>query len=155
MKKIATRIAAGTIGALGVAGVAFGAACAAHAGTMPIVRPGEPTVTMTISNHTDKPEYLVGSSAAGGEWVNGPAQVLYPGATEIVSAAAPLSGHLDVGATYRIGLGGPTAEYQISNLRYGVDTSMTGVSGRGSQQYWINTSVATGYPQANVSYDLW
>lgn len=32
---------------------------------------------------------------------------------------------------------------------------MTGVSGRGSQQYWINTSVATGYPQANVSYDLW
>lgn len=87
MKKIATRIAAGTIGALGVAGVAFGAAGAAHAGTMPIVRPGEPTVTMTISNHTDKPEYLVGSSAAGGEWVNGPAQVLYPGATEIVSAA--------------------------------------------------------------------
>ena len=92
MKKIATRIAAGTIGALGVAGVAFGAAGAAHAGTMPIVRPGEPTVTMTISNHTDKPEYLVGSSAAGGEWVNRPAQVLYPGATEIVSAAAPLSG---------------------------------------------------------------
>ncbi len=154
LKKLATRIAAGTIGALGVAGVAFSAAGTAHAGTMPIVRPGEPTVTMTISNHTDKPEYLVGSSAAGGEWVNGPAQVLYP---------APRRSSLP-----------PSAQRPSRRRRHlpdrprrsdrRVPDQQSPLRGRhlddrrlgpGSQQYWINTSVATGYPQANVSYDLW
>ena len=47
--KIASRLALGTIGILGIAGLALGAAGAAHAGTMPIVRPGEPTVAMTIT----------------------------------------------------------------------------------------------------------
>ncbi|MCD2147167.1 hypothetical protein [Gordonia paraffinivorans] len=153
--KIASRLALGTIGILGIAGLALGAAGAAHAGTMPIVRPGEPTVAMTITNHTNQPEHLIGSSAAGGEWVNAPAKVLYPGASQTITATAPLSGGLDVNAMYRIGDDGPIARYQVNNHRAGTNTAMTGISGRHAQRYWINSKIDTGFPQANVRFDQW
>ncbi len=105
--KIASRIAAGTLGLAAATGIALGAAGAAHAGTMPITRPGEPTVAMTITNHTNKPEYLIGSNADGGQWVNAPQKVLYPGASETITAVAPFNNHLDVNAMYRIGAFGP------------------------------------------------
>ncbi|MGW9265740.1 hypothetical protein ACWGSV_16395, partial [Gordonia terrae] len=56
--KTTTRITTATLGLAAAAGIALGAAGTAHAGTLPITRPGEPTVAMTITNHTDKPEYL-------------------------------------------------------------------------------------------------
>ncbi|MGW6033443.1 hypothetical protein ACWFOS_07265, partial [Gordonia terrae] len=65
--KTTTRIATATLGLAAATGIALGAAGAAHAGTLPITRPGEPTVAMTITNHTDKPEYLQGANADGGQ----------------------------------------------------------------------------------------
>lgn len=153
--KIASRIAAGTLGLAAAAGIALGASGAAHAGTMPITRPGEPTVAMTITNHTDKPEYLIGSNADGGQWVNAPKQVLYPGATETITAVAPFNNHLDVNAMYRIGLFGPTANYQLTNHKFNVNTDMSGIWGPRSQQYWMNSNIDTGFPQANVGFDQW
>ena len=99
--KLQTRIAAGVVGIAAAAGIGLGAAGAAHAGTMPITRPGEPTVAMTITNHTDKPEYLIGSTAGqSGQWVNAPQRVLYPGASETVTAVAPFSNYLTANAQY-------------------------------------------------------
>ncbi|MEO9329308.1 hypothetical protein [Gordonia aurantiaca] len=153
--KIASRLALGTIGVLGVAGLAFGAAGAARAGTMPIVRPGEPTIAMTITNHTNQPEYLIGSHTSGGQWVNAPAKILYPGASQTITAAAPLSNHLDINATYRIGNNGPIAKYQVNNRHNGINTALTGVSGHHAERYWIDSKIDTGFPQANVCFHQW
>ncbi|WP_439031045.1 hypothetical protein [Gordonia terrae] len=153
--KITTRIATATLGLAAAAGIALGAAGAAHAGTLPVTRPGEPTVAMTITNHTDKPEYLQGANADGGQWVNAPQHILYPGATETITATAPYNNHLDVNAIYRIGLFGPTANYQLTNHHYNVNTDMSGIWGPHAQQYWMNNHIDTGYPQVNVGFDQW
>ncbi len=42
--------------AAGITAAAAVGAGAAHAGTMPITHPGEPTVAMTITNNTDQNE---------------------------------------------------------------------------------------------------
>ena len=153
--KTTTRIATATLGLAAATGIALGAAGAAHAGTLPITRPGEPTVAMTITNHTDKPEYLQGANADGGQWVNAPQHTLYPGATETITAAAPFTNHLDVNAIYRIGLFGPTANYQLTNHPHNVTTAMSSIWGPHAQNYWMNNHIDTGYPQVNVGFDQW
>lgn len=143
----------GIVAGIGIAaGLAATGAGLASAGTMPISHPGEPTVAMTITNHTNRTEYLAGANAGTGEWVNAPRRTLAPGATEIVTAAAPHSNHETVTINYRIGRVGPHAVYQLVNSPSGANTNATGVTGG---NYWINADISTGFPNANVGYDLW
>lgn len=150
------RITAGLAG-LGAATVlGFGLAGAATAGTMPITRPGEPTVAMTLTNHTDKTQYLIGATPGqGGSWVNAPKTRLAPGASETITATAPFANQLTVNAQYRVGLGGPVANYEIHDSSHNVNTQFTGVSGNHAGNYWIHTNISSHYPNANVGYDLW
>lgn len=154
--KTSHRITAALAGLGAATAIGFGLSGTANAGTMPITRPGEPTVAMTITNHTNHTEYLVGSTPdTGGQWVNAPQRTLAPGATEIVKAVAPFANQLTVNAQYRVGLGGPIANYEIHDSAHNVNTTFTGVSGTKAGNYWINTHVSSHYPNANVGYDLW
>lgn len=148
------RLSRNRIAAVG-AGLAVAAAVGAgtaHAGTMPITHPGEPTVAMTITNHTNKTEHLIGSSAGSGQWINAPRQSLAPYASETVTAAAPHGNSETVTVNYRIGATGPKAVYQIVDAPSGANTNATGTTGG---QYRINSSVDTGYPTVNAGFDLW
>ncbi|ACY23421.1 hypothetical protein Gbro_4275 [Gordonia bronchialis DSM 43247] len=151
-KSIKNRILAGTA-ALGIsAALAAGGAGLAHAGTVP-ARPGEPTVAMTLTNHTNHTEWLVSATPGTGQWVQAPTRALAPGASETIVSAAPGSSYETVFVTYRIGAVGPRATYNIENVRGNVNTNMTGTTGG---HYFINSPhIATGYPNVNVSYDLW
>ncbi|MGV9827238.1 MULTISPECIES: hypothetical protein [unclassified Gordonia (in: high G+C Gram-positive bacteria)] len=153
-KNVKTRTLA-AIGAVGIAGaLAAGGAGLAHAGTLPVTHPGEPTVAMTLTNHTDKTELLASATPGSGYWVQAPARSLAPGASETVVSAAPNSSYETVFVNYRIGALGPTATYNLENVRGNVNTSMTGISGGG--HYFINQpQISTGYPNVNVGYDLW
>lgn len=154
--KTSHRITAGLAGLAATAGIALGAAGAANAGTLPVTRPGEPTVAMTITNHTNQTEYLVGATpGANGSWVNAPKARLAPGASETITATAPFANRLAVNAEYRIGLGGPVANYEIDNNKHNVNTSMSGISGRYAQQYWMHAQISSHYPNANVGFDQW
>lgn len=87
-KSIENRILAGTA-ALGIsAALAAGGAGLAHAGTVP-ARPGEPTVAMTLTNHTNHTEWLVSATPGTGQWVQAPTRALAPGASETIVSAAP------------------------------------------------------------------
>ena len=73
---------------------------------------------MTITNHTDKVQFLQGDGTSpNGTWVDGPQRILAPGATETVTAVAPQGDSLDMHVAYRVGVGGPTATYEVSNSK--------------------------------------
>ena len=152
-KNTKNRILAG-VAAVGIsAGLAAGGAGLANAGTLPVTHPGEPTVAMTLANHTNKTEWLASATPGSGHWVQAPTRSLAPGASETVVSVAPNSTYETVFVNYRIGAFGPTATYNIENVRGNVNTNMTGTSGG---HYFINQPhIATGYPNVNVSYDLW
>ncbi|MYR07616.1 hypothetical protein GTV32_15460 [Gordonia sp. SID5947] len=153
------RITAATVGIAGVAaavGIGLAGAGAAHAGTMPVTHPGEPSVAMTITNHTDKVEHLVGSGTSGnGVWVNGPRQTLGPGASETVTAVAPHGTKLAVNVAYRIGTSGPTATYEILNSQSNTNIGTSGISGPGASKYWLGHTFGSHYPATNVVFDQW
>lgn len=153
--RVSQRIAAGLVGIAAVAGIGFAGAGAAHAGTMPINRIGEPTVAMSITNHTSTPEYLLGGTAGAGQFINAPQRVLAPGASETITAAAPGSNYLTVNAAYKIGRFGPTANYEIENMHGNTNTAMSGISGRNAGQYWMDHTLSSGFPNANVGFDQW
>lgn len=149
------RITAGLAGAAAAVGI-IAAAGTASAGTLPVTRPGEPTVAMTITNHTGETEYLVGSTAGGtGRWINAPAHRLAPGASETITANAPFANYLTANAQYRIGLRGPVANYEVQNMQGNVNTAMTGVSGTKAAQFWINSTISSRFPNVNVGFDQW
>lgn len=151
---IKNRALAGIAGMGIAASLAAGGAGLACAATVPVTHPGEPTVAMTITNHTDKAERLISATPGTGQWVNAPQRVLAPGASETVIANAPSSSYETVFVNYRIGEFGPRATYNIENVRGDVNTAMTGISGGG--HYMINAPhIESGYPNVNVSYDLW
>lgn len=153
-KSMKNRALAGIAGIGIAAGLALGGAGLAGAGTVPVTHPGEPTIAMTITNHTDKTEWLDGATAGTGQWVQAPRQTLAPGASEIVVSNAPNSPEETNFVNYRIGAFGPRATYEIENMAGNVNTAMTGTSGGG--HYFINAPhIDTGYPNVNVSYDLW
>ena len=61
-KNVKTRTLAAIAG-LGIAGaLAAGGAGLANAGTLPVTHPGEPSVAMTLTNHTDKTEWLASAT---------------------------------------------------------------------------------------------
>lgn len=152
MKITTARIAAAGTGI--AAALSF--AAIAQAGTMPVTHPGEPTVAMTITNHTDKVQYLQSDGTSpNGQWVNGPQRVLAPGATETVTAVAPQGDSLDLHVAYRVGVGGPTATYEINNSKANTNVGGTGVSGFLAKNYWINHNFTSHYPNTNVGFDLW
>ncbi|WP_440713275.1 hypothetical protein [Gordonia sp. FQ] len=145
---IKTRTTAVIAGFGALAAVATGAAAgAAHAGTLPA---GQSTVAMTLTNHTDRTEYLAGANPGSGHWINAPRRTLAPGASEIVTAAAPHAQTVTV--DYRIGAAGPHAIYQLVNTPAGANTNATGTTGG---HYFINANLSSGYPHTNVGYDLW
>ncbi|WP_238403813.1 hypothetical protein [Gordonia desulfuricans] len=134
---------------VGVAGaLAAGGAGLASAGTLPV---GQATTAMTITNHTDKTQYLTSADPGAGHWINAPRGTLAPGASEIVTASTH-GNHETVTINYRIGAVGPHAVYQLVNVPGGTNTNATGVTGG---HYWINANVSTGFPHANAGYDLW
>ena len=53
---------------------------------------------------------------------------------------------------YQVGAFGPRAIYELENVRGDVNTNMTGTTGG---HYFVNASVASGFPNANAVYDLW
>ena len=131
-------------------------AAVAHAGTMPVTHPGEPTIAMTITNHTDKVQFLQGDGTSpNGTWVDGPQRILAPGATETVTAVAPQGDSLDMHVAYRVGIGGPTATYEVSNSKTNTNVAGTGVTGFLAKNYWINHNFGSHYPNTNVGFDLW
>lgn len=151
--KLSHRITAGLAGLAATAGIAFGAAGLASAGTIPVTRPGEPTTAITITNHSGQGEYLIGSSTGGtGHWVNAPRGYLAPGASETLVANAPFANYLTVNAQYRIGAFGPRANYEVENMHGNVNTGMSGVN---AGHHFLNSRIASGYPNVNVSFDQW
>ncbi|GAB2670786.1 hypothetical protein GCM10027169_35760 [Gordonia jinhuaensis] len=154
--KFTTRRAA--TAAVGIA-VAAGATVAgvglANAGTLPVTHPGEPTTAMTITNHTNRYEWLAGATNGGQQWVNAPQEVLAPGASETVVSVAPNSPYMTDFVNYHVGAFGPIATYELENVRGDVNTAMTGMSGYGSGGYWIHANIDSWYPNVNVSYDQW
>lgn len=133
-------------------GLVLGGAGLATAGTVPITHPGEPTVAMTITNHTNRTEFLQGATPGAGQWVQSPRAQLAPGATETIVTNAPHSSSENVMVTYRIGAFGPKGVYNIENAKGAVNLNATGTT---SGNYWINAHIDTGYPTVNVGYDLW
>ena len=53
---------------------------------------------------------------------------------------------------YQVGAFGPRVIYELENVRGAVNTNMTGTTGG---HYFVNASVASGFPNANAVYDLW
>lgn len=151
--KTSQRIIAAVAGLTATVGIALGAAGAANAGTLPVTHPGEPTTTMTITNRSAQPEFLIGSSTGGtGHWVNGPRGYLAPGATETVTAVAPTGNYLTTNVVYRVGVIGPKANYEVENMKGNVNTAMSGVSGG---HHFLNTHVSSGYPNVNADFIQW
>ncbi|MCB0929811.1 MAG: hypothetical protein U0R77_09055 [Mycolicibacterium insubricum] len=152
MKNAVAQIA--VVGA-GIAAALSGSALA-HAGTMPVTHPGEPTIAMTITNHTDKVQYLINDGTSpNGQWVDAPEKLLAPGASETVTAVAPQGNSLDMHVAYRVGLGGPTASYEVSNSKSDTNVANTGVTGFLAKNYWINHNFSSRHPNTNVVFDLW
>lgn len=152
MKNTTARIAAAGAGI--AAALPF--AAIAHAGTMPVTHPGEPTIAMTITNHTDKVQFLLNDGTSpNGKWADGPQRMLAPGATEIVTAVAPQGDSLDMHVAYRVGVGGPTATYEVNNSEVNTNVANTGVTGFLAKNYWINHNFTSHYPNTNVGFDLW
>ncbi|MFW0793790.1 hypothetical protein AAFP30_08265 [Gordonia sp. CPCC 205515] len=153
-KNVKIRTAAALAGLGIAAGLAVGGSGLANAGTLPVTHPGEPTVAMTLTNHTNHTEWLASATPGTGHWVQAPSRTLAPGASETVVSAAPTTPYETDFVTYRIGAFGPTATYNVENVRGDVNTAMTGTAGGG--HYFINAPhIASGYPNVNVSYDLW
>ena len=152
-KNVKTRTLA-ALAATGIAaGLIAGGAGLASAGTVPVTHPGEPSVAMTLTNHTNQTEWLASATPGSGQWVQAPQRTLAPGACETVVSVAPNSSSETVFVNYRIGAFGPTATYNLENVRGDVNTDMTGTSGG---HYFINSpQISTGYPNVNVGYDLW
>ncbi|MDL9935401.1 hypothetical protein QSJ18_01445 [Gordonia sp. ABSL1-1] len=151
-----TRIATATAGLAGIAAIGLIGAGAAGAGTMPVTHAGEPSVAMTITNHTNKTEHLVTSTISGnGVWVNGPSRTLAPGASEIIKVVAPTGQKLAVNIAYRVGTGGPTATYEVLNSQTNTNTGTTGMSGPGAGQHSITHNFGSHYPATNISFDQW
>ncbi|MGW5524862.1 hypothetical protein [Gordonia sp. NPDC003950] len=152
-KNIKNRTLAVLAGTGIAAAIAVGGAGLASAGTVPVTHPGEPTVAMTLTNHTNRTEFLASATPGSGHWVDAPRFTLAPGASETVVAVAPTAPSETVFVNYHIGAFGPTATYNVENVRGDVNTDMTGISGG---HYFINTPrIESGFPNVNVSYDLW
>ena len=150
------RITAAAAGVAGIAAVGAGFAGIANAGTLPVTHPGEPTIAMTITNHTNKTEHLLSTGTSGnGVVVSGARQTLAPGASETISVVAPHGTKLAATVAYRIGVGGPTATYEVLNSQANTNTGTTGVSGASAGQYRINHNFTSHYPNTNVGFDLW
>ena len=107
---------------------------------------------MTITNHTDHTEFYAGGTPGSGQWINAPQFALAPGASEVVTASAPNAASETVFVNYQVGAFGPRAIYELENVRGDVNTNMTGTTGG---HYFVNASVASGFPNANAVYDLW
>jgi len=136
--------------------VALSLAAIAHAGTLPVTHPGEPTIAMTITNHTDKIQYLLNNGTSpNGVWVDGPQRMLAPGASETVTAVAPQGNSLDMHVAYRVAIGGPTATYEVNNSKANTNVANTGVTGFLAKNYSINHNFTSHYPETNVGFDLW
>ncbi|MFW0793365.1 WS/DGAT domain-containing protein [Gordonia sp. CPCC 205515] len=156
MNTTTRRLTAGVLTAAAATTIALGATGVANAGTMPVNRPGEPTTAMTITNHTNRTEYLIGATAGqGGRFVNAPQRELRPGVTETITAVSPFGNYLTVNAAYRIGVGGPTANYEIENMHGNTNTAMSGVSGPRANQYWMSHNISSWYPTVNVGFQQW
>ncbi|AZG46943.1 hypothetical protein [Gordonia insulae] len=159
MNTTTRRITATTVGLAGIAaaaGIGLLGAGAANAGTMPVTHPGEPSVAMTITNHTDKVEHLISSGTSGnGVWVNGPKQTLGPGASETITAVAPQGSKLAVNVAYKIGVGGPTATYEVLNSQSNTNVGTSGISGPGASHYWMAHNFSSHFPATNVGFDQW
>lgn len=154
MNTITRRVTAGVAAIVATAGIGLAAAGAADAGTLPVTHPGQPTVAMTITNHTNRIEWLR-TEYTTGQWVNAPRKVLAPNASEVVTAVAPYGRTMQTDIGYQEGINGPTANYAMAQGPWGTDTGTTSVFGPGSRPYWIATNVSTGSPTVNVGYDLW
>ncbi len=148
------RITAAVAAAAVVTGIGFAATGAANAGTLPVTHHGQPTVAMTITNHTNRFEWLR-TEYTDGQFVNAPQQMLAPHASETVVATAPFGRSLNTDVGYQVGVFGPTANYSMAQGPWGTNTGSTSVFGNGSGPYWINTQVNTGSPNVNAGYDLW
>lgn len=146
------RIIAGA-GALAIAGgLAAAGAGLACAGTVPVTHPGEPTIAMTITNHTDRTEWLESATPGSGGWVSAPHAALAPGASETVVSTAPHAPYETDFVTYRLGAVGPSATYEVQNVRGEVNTGMTGTT---AGHYFIDAHIDSGFPNVNASFDQW
>ncbi|GEE00046.1 hypothetical protein nbrc107696_04920 [Gordonia spumicola] len=141
--------------AAGITAAAAVGAGAAHAGTMPITHPGEPTVAMTITNNTDQNEYFAGATAGSGQWITAPRIVLAPHTSETVVSTAPTSRSETDFVDYRLGLTGPTATYEVQDTAGDVNTAMSGINGAGYAHHFIDAHIATGYPSVNAHFTQW
>ena len=54
--------------------------------------------------------------------------------------------------TYRLGAVGPSATYEVQNVRGEVNTGMTGTT---AGHYFIDAHIDSGFPNVNASFDQW
>lgn len=137
--------------ALAVIGLTVGGTGVANAGTLPS---NGPTVAMTISDDTDVPMVLQGSSNPYGQWIQGPASYVAPHSSEIVTAHSDDPRGIGVDATYSI----PGADAVFSAGNYspgGPNVDGTRVDGNVGHTYGISSWIETGYPNMNAGYHLY
>jgi len=134
-----------------VAGVSCVVGAGVAGATPPAQQAGRATTTMTITNHTNQPEWLLSTNSTG-TWIVPPQTMLFPGASETIVVSEPRTDWQRTIVNYRVGLIGPQATYAAANTPWAVGTEMTGVTGGPG---WITNQVVTRHPNATVRYDLW
>lgn len=133
------------VAAVGYVGTGVAAAAPAH-------QPGATTTTtMTITNHSNRLEWLLSSNTTG-TWIVAPQNVLLPGASDTVVVSQPRTDWQRTIVNYRVGVGGSQATYAAATTPWRIDTELTGVNGGPG---WITNQVQTRFPNATVHYDLW
>ncbi|MHA4848240.1 hypothetical protein L1080_001700 [Rhodococcus sp. MSC1_016] len=136
---------------LTVAGLAVAASGVATAGTMPT---SGPTIAMTISNDTDLPMVLAGSSNPYGQWIQAPSDYLAPHSSQIVKAFSNDPNGVEVDATYSLP-GGAQAVFSADNYSNTTDVDGTRVDADFGHAYGISSWIDSGYPNMNVGYHLY
>ncbi|MFE3291914.1 hypothetical protein [Rhodococcus sp. NPDC059234] len=137
------------VAALAVAGTALATTGVAGAGTLPT---DGPTIAMTITNATDSPIVLQGSSNPYGQWISAPRGFVAPHTTEIVTAHNTDPNGVGVDVTYAMP-GGAHAVFAANNYRGASSLDGTRITGTPGA-YGINPTLDTGYPNMNAGYIL-
>jgi hypothetical protein len=113
------------------------------------------TITMTITNNSDRTLYLSGSDNPDGQWVSAPKATLAPNTSQVVTATSDTDG-FSVYVTYGIGRVGTHQVVFIANSHHsGADTDGTravGPTGRTSRNYSVDSTASKG--AATVSADF-
>ncbi len=113
-----------------------------------------PTITMTVTNHTDAPMIYSGDSNEYGQWVDKPATVIAANATTTISAVASDRRGFGLQVTYTMP---GDAHVTLMSNNYGTgpaNADGTRVDGGNQHGYSIASHVETGFPFMKATYTV-